>query len=174
MFQRKLFEQLTRAWERKVPLSVPEVPDPEGDMILTEEVFHPVDEEEVGSITLNIINSFNDVSSVINCDTTHTIWMQFYETSPILVSKNKQGFEEVNCEVVLVRTGTIGSATTTGNIPVTYTFNTQFTPFPKCELTVQVDTLHAFSQIKVLHDSALGDLALPEGLGADLVTNFPA
>ena len=122
---------MTSACERKVPLSVPEVPDPEGDMILTEEVFHPVDEEDMGSITSNVINSFNDGTSVINCDTTHTIWMQFYETSPKLVSKNKQGFEEVNCEVVLVRTGTISSATTTGNISVNLYLQYTIRAFPE-------------------------------------------
>jgi len=157
-----------------VPVPVPEVPDTEEEIVLTEEVFQSVEVEEVGSITLNVVNSFTDGVSVINCDTMHTIWLQFYENYPNLVSKNTQDYEEVMCEVSLIRTGGGGSASTTGSIPVTYTFNTQFAPHPKCELTVQVDTLFAFSQVKVLHDSALGELALPDGLGDDLMTSFPA
>ncbi|KAF0112534.1 MAG: hypothetical protein FD147_130 [Chloroflexi bacterium] len=165
---------LTNACDRKVQVPVPDVPDPEEEIIMTEEVFQPADEEEVGSITLNIVNSFTDGLSYINCDTTHTIWMQFYENFPKLVSKNKKAYEEVVCDVELIRTGVIGSASTTAIIPVTYTFNTQFSPYPKCELTLQVDTHFAFSQIKVLHDSMLGDVPLPDGLGDDLITVFPA
>jgi hypothetical protein len=165
---------VTCACDRTVNVPVPDVPDPEGETVLEEDVYQSVDVEEVGSISLNVVNSFTDGVSIVNCDTMHTIWLQFYENYPNLVSKHSQGFEEVECEVVMVRTGTIGSATTTGTLPVTYTFNAQFAPYPKCEFTLQVDMLAAFSQVKELHDSQLGDLALPDGLGDDLMTEYPS
>lgn len=162
---------LMSACDRTVPVPVPDV---EGDIVLTEEVFQSVEAEEVGSVTLDVVYNFTDGVSYVDCNTTHTVWLQFYENYPDMVSKNKQDYEEVMCEAELIRTGVIGSASTTGTLPVTYTFNTQFAPYPKCELTVQVDLLAAFSQVTVLHDSALGDIPTPDGIGDDLVVSFPS
>jgi hypothetical protein len=145
-----------------------------GDETLVEgEVFDSEEEKELGSISLNVINTFSDGISSINCDTTHTIYMQFYTWNPKLVTNIETISEEVECEAVLFRSGGGGTAETTATIPITYDFHSKFLPYPQCHFLVQVDVLMQLSQVKVLHDSALGDIPLPEGLGDDLLTALP-
>jgi hypothetical protein len=150
-----------------------DIPYSGDEILLEDEVFDSEDEKELGSISLNVINTFSDGISSMNCDTTHTIYMLFYSWNPKLVTNIETISEEVVCEAVLFRSGGGGTAETTATIPVTYDFHTKFSPYPLCHFLVQVDVLMQFSQVKVLHDSALGDIALPEGLGDDLLTVLP-
>jgi len=143
------------------------------EILLEEEVFDSDVEKELGSISLNVINTFSDGVSSMNCDTTHTIYMLFYSWNPKLITNIDTISEEVVCEAVFFRSGGGGTAETTATIPVTYDFHTKFSPYPQCSFLVQVDVLMQFSQVDVLHDSALGDIPLPEGLGDDLFTALP-
>ncbi|PKO00393.1 MAG: hypothetical protein CVU42_04260 [Chloroflexi bacterium HGW-Chloroflexi-4] len=152
---------------------VGDIPYSGDEILLEEEVFDSEDEKELGSISLNVINTFSDGVSSMNCDTTHTVYMLFYSWNPKLVTNIETLSEEVVCETVLFRSGGGGTADTTATIPITYNFHTKFLPYPQCHFLVQVDVLMQFSQVKVLHDSVLGDIPLPEGLGDDLLTVLP-
>lgn len=142
-----------------------------------ETVFEPeeigsADEEEIGSIVITLVHSLQAGPTFVKCNTTETIWLQFFKDQPSYVSK----FEAVQtneCEVQVFRTGTAGSGTTTTVVPVTFTFTGQFNPAPDCTFTLQIDEAMMLSQITVLHDTLLGDIPV-DGLGLDEFTAFPS
>jgi hypothetical protein len=142
------------------------------EIVLGPEEINSAEYLEMGSITINVVNTFDDGTSTINCDTLQTLYLPFDQHFPGQVSKMKVP-DNIECEASLFRSG-YTTATTSATIPVTYTFDYEFTPKPRCDLKIQVDILYAFSQVTMLHDSALGDIPVEGGLGEDYFQSVPA
>jgi hypothetical protein len=133
--------------------SISDIAAQEEEVVLEPEEIGSAEEQEMGSITVHVVDSLDYVTATIDCDTIQTIYMPFYEHFPTMVSKMQADFDN-ECDYWDVA----GGSNTTATISVSYSFYTEYTPKPRCELKMQIDILYGFSQVPVVHNSLLGDV----------------
>ena len=82
------------------------------------------------------------------------------------------GESEGLVEFSMTGVGSAGSHTTTWQVPVSYTVEGTFYPYPRCEFELQITEYLAMSEVTSLDNTAIG--TIPTGsLGEDTVTFLP-
>ena len=66
-----------------------------------------------------------------------------------------------------------GSQTSTMQVPVTFTVEGSFYPYPRCEFELQITEYIAFSEVTSMENTVLGTIPIPDGAGEDIVTFVP-
>ena len=154
------------ACETQVPIPVSDPDDVELDPEVVD-----LNEGGNGSAILNIKHGIEAPLGFVNIIESFTILIERAPDEP-RGETMIWGEAEGSMEFSMTGVGTGGSHTTTGQVPVSYTVEGTFYPYPRCEFELQITEYLAVSEVTSLENTALG--TIPTGsIGEDIVTFLP-